>query len=313
MRLTPSTQTAPPYESSLPCTNSSHASKQSPRTRAAPLYTSRSPIIKQPPGPDRPPGAPGTAPATPAQLGLPPSAFPGPRGGPSGSGPRQSRLDPRGHPPTPHPVPLTDVSVRPPRPSPAPAGARDGGTDGRELSARGTAALPALLRGRAGDPGGCRHLPTPPGRPRSPARGLGEGRGQAAGPEPETPLHSPSGLWVCVGGAAAGGRGAGPQEGAGPRQSRRRVPAVLLAPGMESPTGTESARLVSPRGGRADGSLRLKRYRRHRHPIAPAPPSPAPHRPGTLSTSITASPSPRHPHHPWHPWHRHPRHPIAPC
>ncbi|XP_041327253.1 zinc transporter 3 [Pyrgilauda ruficollis] len=92
-------------------------------------------------------------------------------------------------------------------------------------------------------------------------------------------------------------------------------------------TGTESARLVSPRGGRADGSLRLKRYRRHRHP-SPAPitgthrpgshhrhPSPAPPPPpaqlhhrrlrpitgastSIIGTPITLAPPPAAPHHP---------------
>ncbi|XP_048155785.1 zinc transporter 3 isoform X2 [Corvus hawaiiensis] len=48
---------------------------------------------------------------------------------------------------------------------------------------------------------------------------------------------------------------------------------------MEPPTGTESARLVSPRGGRADGSLRLKSlFTGSQDPSAlPAPPVPAPH------------------------------------
>ncbi|XP_033916279.1 probable proton-coupled zinc antiporter SLC30A3 [Melopsittacus undulatus] len=74
---------------------------------------------------------------------------------------------------------------------------------------------------------------------------------------------------------------------------------------MEPPTRTESSRLVNPRDGHADGSLRLKRYRQHRHPIARhlhhhLPP--APHHPGTLSTSITGIS-----------WHRHRRHPITPA
>ncbi|XP_050834495.1 probable proton-coupled zinc antiporter SLC30A3 [Serinus canaria] len=61
---------------------------------------------------------------------------------------------------------------------------------------------------------------------------------------------------------------------------------------MEPPTGTESSRLVSPRGGRADGSLRLKRYRRHRHP-SPRHPIPGTHRPGIPTTaSTTPSPAP---------------------
>lgn len=85
------------------------------------------------------------------------------------------------------------------------------------------------------------------------------------------------------------GRGLGGGRGQGGPGGRCPVPAVPLARGMEPPTGTESARLVSPRGGPADGSLRLKRYHRHRHPLAPAPPSPL---------------APRH---------RHPRHPTAPC
>ncbi|XP_039426058.1 zinc transporter 3 isoform X3 [Corvus cornix cornix] len=48
---------------------------------------------------------------------------------------------------------------------------------------------------------------------------------------------------------------------------------------MEPPTGTESARLVSPRGGRADGSLRLKSlFTGSQDPSAlPGPPVPAPH------------------------------------
>ncbi|KAK4825032.1 hypothetical protein QYF61_023036 [Mycteria americana] len=48
---------------------------------------------------------------------------------------------------------------------------------------------------------------------------------------------------------------------------------------MESPTGTESARLVSPRGGPADGSLRLKSlFAGSQDPLAPpAPPALAPH------------------------------------
>ncbi|XP_066402082.1 probable proton-coupled zinc antiporter SLC30A3 [Molothrus aeneus] len=47
---------------------------------------------------------------------------------------------------------------------------------------------------------------------------------------------------------------------------------------MEPPTGTESARLVSPRGGRADGSLRLKSlFTGSGDPSAPAaPPAPDP-------------------------------------
>ncbi|KAM9297544.1 putative proton-coupled zinc antiporter SLC30A3 [Morus bassanus] len=47
---------------------------------------------------------------------------------------------------------------------------------------------------------------------------------------------------------------------------------------MESPTGTESARLVSPRGGPADGSLRLKSlFAGCQDPLAPpAPPALAP-------------------------------------
>ncbi|XP_074438450.1 putative proton-coupled zinc antiporter SLC30A3 isoform X4 [Larus michahellis] len=48
---------------------------------------------------------------------------------------------------------------------------------------------------------------------------------------------------------------------------------------MEPPSGTESARLVSPRGGRADGSLRLKSLFAGSQDIpAPPPPlAPAPH------------------------------------
>ncbi|KAM6405672.1 putative proton-coupled zinc antiporter SLC30A3 isoform 1-T1 [Pluvialis apricaria] len=47
---------------------------------------------------------------------------------------------------------------------------------------------------------------------------------------------------------------------------------------MEPPTGTESARLVSPRGGRADGSLRLKSLFAGSPdtPAAPPPPAAAP-------------------------------------
>ncbi|XP_053917676.1 probable proton-coupled zinc antiporter SLC30A3 isoform X6 [Cuculus canorus] len=61
---------------------------------------------------------------------------------------------------------------------------------------------------------------------------------------------------------------------------------------MESPTGTESARLVSPRGGPAGGSLRLDRYSRHRIPAPPAsaPPSPAPPAPAPVSSSVCRSP-----------------------
>ncbi|XP_029893893.1 zinc transporter 3 isoform X1 [Aquila chrysaetos chrysaetos] len=48
---------------------------------------------------------------------------------------------------------------------------------------------------------------------------------------------------------------------------------------MEPPIGTESARLVSPRGGRADGSLRLKSlFAGSQDPLAPPmPPALAPH------------------------------------
>ncbi|XP_063186935.1 probable proton-coupled zinc antiporter SLC30A3 [Chroicocephalus ridibundus] len=48
---------------------------------------------------------------------------------------------------------------------------------------------------------------------------------------------------------------------------------------MEPPSGTESARLVSPRGGRADGSLRLKSlFAGSQDTLAPPPPpAPAPH------------------------------------
>lgn len=125
------------------------------------------------------------------------------------------------------------------------------------------------------------------------------------------------------------------------------VPAVPLEPGMEPPTDPESARLVSPRSGRADGSLRLKRYRQHghpspRHPITPTPPPPParqlrhwrlrrrryrhfhhrhphhrhPHCPGTsdspvtTGTSITTCTPPSHYRH-YHLHHRHPRHPVT--
>ncbi|XP_074751280.1 putative proton-coupled zinc antiporter SLC30A3 isoform X2 [Athene noctua] len=48
---------------------------------------------------------------------------------------------------------------------------------------------------------------------------------------------------------------------------------------MEPPTGTESARLVTPRGGRADGSLRLKSLFAGSQdaPAPPAPPAPRCH------------------------------------
>lgn len=155
---------------------------------------------------------------------------------------------------------------------------------------------------------------------------------------PERPLAPRRGRPRARNAGAAGGTTgawAGPAAGAESRQGRGSavpVSAVLLAPGMEPPTGTESARLVSPRGGRADGSLRLKRYRRHRQ-SSPRHPSPAPiaqtsHHPGTPATaSTTPSPAPPAPtalpspalpspapptlqSPPWH-FHQH-RHTIVP-